>query len=227
MEDFINSLVTVTTYLHPAAIVLKVIWEEYSKIQINRAKLGDLLDRCKRVIGAIDQELSRRPPLDVKKSIDQLLRHLRFIEQLMRSLAELGFFKSLLQREDIAGRIVHGHQRLTDCLTIFQITAAVDLREYQRSLDRARIADQDALTIQLGVLESNGNEVLKKLNVFQNQMEAMMAIQNSLLRRTEESPEERVLQVGLASLQAHTGKKPPKRPPEWAITAYDVEIGES
>ncbi|KAG8989355.1 hypothetical protein FRB93_003654 [Tulasnella sp. JGI-2019a] len=172
------TVVQVTTYLHPAAIVLKAIWEEYYKIQVNKAKLGDLLDRCKRVIGAIDQELSRRPSLDVKKSIDQLIRHLQFIEQLMRNLAELGFFKSLLQRDDISDRIVKGHQWLTDCLTIFQITAAADLREYQESLNRARIADQDTLTTQLRVLENNGDEVLKQFNVFQNQMEAMMAIQN-------------------------------------------------
>ncbi|KAG8991628.1 hypothetical protein FRB94_000901 [Tulasnella sp. JGI-2019a] len=227
MDAFITSLLTVATDLQPAVGILKVVWAEYSRIQVNKAKLGDLLDRCKRVIGAIDQELRRRPPLDVKKSINQLLRHLRFIEELMRDLAELGFFKSLLQRDDIADQIVKAHQQLTDCLTIFQITAAVDLREYQEGLNRAREADQNALIGQLAILENNDHEVLRQFNVVQNQMDAMMAIQNSLLRRIDKSAEERTLRVGLASLQTQTGKKPPSRPHEWAITAYDVEIGES
>ncbi|KAG9007410.1 hypothetical protein FRB93_007825 [Tulasnella sp. JGI-2019a] len=74
MDAFITSLLTVATELQPAVGILKVMWTEYSKIQVNKAKLGDLLDRCKRVISAIDQDLRRRPPLNVKKSIGQLLR---------------------------------------------------------------------------------------------------------------------------------------------------------
>ncbi|KAG9006208.1 hypothetical protein FRB94_000903 [Tulasnella sp. JGI-2019a] len=227
MEAFMTSLLTVATQLQPAVGILKVIWVEYSKIHVNKAKLGDLLDRCRRVIGVIDQELSRQPPSDVQKSIDQLLRHLRFIEQLVRALAAFGLMKSLMRRDDISSQIVEGHQRLTDCLTIFQITAAVDLRQYQEGLNRAQMADHDALIEQLAILENNDHEVLRQFNVFQNQMEAMMAIQNSLLRRIDKSPEERILQLGLASLQTRTGKKPPKRLPEWTITAYDVEIDQT
>ncbi|KAG9007409.1 hypothetical protein FRB93_007824 [Tulasnella sp. JGI-2019a] len=153
-------------------------------------------------------------------------RHLRFIEQLMRNLAELGFFKSLLQRDDIADRIVKAHQQLTDCLTVFQITTAVDLCEYQEGLNRAQKADQEDLNTKLALLENNGHEILKQFNVFQNQMEAMIAIQHSLRKRVDRSPEERTLEIGLASLKAHTGTKPPEKPPKWTITSYDVEIGE-
>ncbi|KAG8983458.1 hypothetical protein FRB94_005645, partial [Tulasnella sp. JGI-2019a] len=121
MEIFINSLLTVATELQPAVGILQVIWVEYCKAGTNKAKLGDLLDRCKRVIGAIDQQLDKQPPLDIKKSIQGLVRHLRWIEQLMRNLVELGFMKSLLRRDVIAGQIVEAHQRLTDCLAIFQV----------------------------------------------------------------------------------------------------------
>ncbi|KAG9006203.1 hypothetical protein FRB94_000898 [Tulasnella sp. JGI-2019a] len=168
MESFIDPLLTVATDLQPAVAILKAIWTEYSKIQLNKAKLGDLLNRCKRVIGSIDQELERRPPRDLKKSIGQLLRHLQSIENLMRNLVELGFFKSLLQRDDIADQIVKAHQQLTDCLSIFQITVAVDLREYQEGLNRARMADQDALIGQLAILENNDHEVLRRFDIFQN-----------------------------------------------------------
>ncbi|KAG9001959.1 hypothetical protein FRB93_011931 [Tulasnella sp. JGI-2019a] len=65
----------VASELQPAISVLKAIWAEYCKVGTNKAKLGDLLDRCKRVIGAIDQQLGRRPPLDIRKSIQELLRY--------------------------------------------------------------------------------------------------------------------------------------------------------
>ncbi|KAG9031995.1 hypothetical protein FRB95_002017 [Tulasnella sp. JGI-2019a] len=224
MENFVSSLLTVAAELHPAVGLLLVIWQEYCKISTNKAKLKDLLERCRRVVGAVDQQLARRPPLDIKKSIQGLLRHLRCIEQLMRNLVELGFMKSLLRRDVIASQIIEAHQRLTDCLSIFQITAAVDLREYQENLNLARIADQEALYVQLATLESNDSEVLRQFNIVNNQMEAMMAIQHSLLRRIDQSPEERILQAGLTSLQTTTGKKLPSKLPEWTITAYDVDI---
>ncbi|KAG9001957.1 hypothetical protein FRB93_011929 [Tulasnella sp. JGI-2019a] len=224
MEIFINSLLTVATELQPAVGILQVIWVEYCKAGTNKAKLGDLLDRCKRVIGAIDQQLDKQPPLDIKKSIQGLVRHLRWIEQLMRNLVELGFMKSLLRRDVIAGQIVEAHQRLTDCLAIFQISAAIDLREYQENLNHAQIADKEALYAQLSILEDNDSEVLRKFDVVNNQLEAMMAIQQSLLSKVDKSPEERILQSGLTSLQTITGKKLPSRLPDWTITAYDVDI---
>ncbi|KAG8998135.1 hypothetical protein FRB94_007191 [Tulasnella sp. JGI-2019a] len=224
MESFISSLLTVASELQPAISVLKAIWAEYCKVGTNKAKLGDLLDRCKRVIGAIDQQLGRRPPLDIRKSIQELLRHLQWIEQLMRNLVELGFMKALLRRDVIAGQIMEAHQKLTDCLAIFQITAADDLREYRENLNRARIADQEALCTQLTILESNDSEVLRRSDIVNNQLEAMMAIQSSLLIKVDQSLEERILQAGLISLQRTTGKKLPSKLPEWTITTYDVDI---
>lgn len=65
--------------LHPAVAVLAAIWDDYDKVYVNKEKLGHLLDRCKRVIGAVDQELSRSAPSDVGRSIQQLLRYFAMI----------------------------------------------------------------------------------------------------------------------------------------------------
>lgn len=67
-------LLQVVLELHPAAKVLKVIWDEYRKVQVNKVKLGHLLERCKRVIGAVDQELDKRATRNVEDAIQQLLR---------------------------------------------------------------------------------------------------------------------------------------------------------
>lgn len=208
--------------MHPAAAVLNLAWQEFQKVQNNRGKLQFHLERCRRVIGAIDQELDRKPALDVERSIEQLMRyvtvvnpctnhrgalttckirHLRFIEQMMRNLARLGFMKSLLRKDEIMAQIEEAHLRLTDCLAIFQVsplvssriainayqsngrirlqvTSAVDLREYSEDLERARIADQEELSTQLALLERNDVEVMRRFDVLNNQVEAMMAIQS-------------------------------------------------
>lgn len=44
------------------------------------------------------------------------------MQQLMRNLAALGLTKSLLKRDDIAEKIVEAHQRLTDCLGLFNVS---------------------------------------------------------------------------------------------------------
>ncbi|KAG8867105.1 hypothetical protein FRB98_004389, partial [Tulasnella sp. 332] len=106
------------------------------------------------------------------------MRHLRFIEQMMRNLKNLGFMKSLLRKDEIASQIEESHVRLTDCLAIFQVTAAVDLREYHEDQERARVADQEELSNQLATLERNDMEVMRRFDVLNNQVEAMMAIQN-------------------------------------------------
>ncbi|KAG8888793.1 hypothetical protein FRB98_006805 [Tulasnella sp. 332] len=176
-------------------MLLAVIWDEYTKVVINKAKLRDLLGRCNRVIGAIKEELCGRQPFDIVEATAKLMRQdiPKFGEQLSK-------------------------------LTHIQITAAVDLREYQEGLDRARIADQEALGNQLERLDGNVFEVLRQFDIVHNRFEAMVAIQHNLLRRIDNSPEERILQSGLASLQNYTGKKVPDKIPPWTITAYDVEI---
>lgn len=217
LPSWSHSISQVGQSLHPAVAILRVMLDELRKVALNKEKLSFLLDRCKRVIGAVNQELDRLSPPDVQKSIKQLLRstsclyasivssltcsetldrHFQFIEQMMRNVARLGFMKSLLRRDDIANQITESHQRLTDCLALFQVkfrldtnsksliefiisqvTAAVDLREYAEGLDRARVADQEALEAQLAILERNDFEVMRKFDVLNNQLEAMMAIQ--------------------------------------------------
>ncbi|KAG8989721.1 hypothetical protein FRB94_014080 [Tulasnella sp. JGI-2019a] len=222
--DVISLTLLAAQSLHPAGAVLNMIWEEFLKVPINKGKLRYLLKRCKRVIGAIDQELARKPGLNVEKSIKQLMRHLHFIQQMMRNLVRLGFMKSLLRRDQISAQIEEAHLRLTDCLTLFQVTAVVDLREHSEELERARIADQEELSSQLAVLERNDAEVLRRFDVLNNQIEAMMAIQSALIKKTDKSAENRILEVALTSLQMHSGKKIPKKLPGWTITAFDVEI---
>ncbi|KAG8844789.1 hypothetical protein FRB96_002817 [Tulasnella sp. 330] len=223
-KEIINLALLTAQSVHPAAALLNVIWQEFQTVQNNRGKIKFLLERCKRVIGAIDQELDRKPALDVERSIKQLMRHLRFIEQMMRNLKNLGFMKSLLRKDEIASQIEESHVRLTDCLAIFQVTAAVDLREYHEDQERARVADQEELSNQLATLERNDMEVMRRFDVLNNQVEAMMAIQNTLIKKVDNSPEHRILQVALSSLQMNSGKKIPKKLPEWTITAFDVEI---
>lgn len=56
----------------------------------------------------------------------------------------------------------------------------------------------------------------------------------SLLRNARQAPaaprevlEEKFLAMGLAAMEKQTGKKAPTKVPEWTITSFDVEIGES
>ncbi|KAG8980920.1 hypothetical protein FRB94_010320 [Tulasnella sp. JGI-2019a] len=223
MEVF-RAVMTVASTLHPAVAVLNAMMNEYQAVQLNRQKLRHLIERCRLVILAIDEELMKQPPTNVDNSIRQLVRHLSFIRDMMSRLAKLGFMKSLMRKEDIARQILDGHQRLTDCLALFQITAAVDVCEYLTALDLAREQDQEALYAQLRVLENNDHEVMRRFDVLGNQVEAMMAIQNSLLRKLDNSPEQRLLKVGLKALQKSSGQKLPIKRPDWSITKFDIEI---
>lgn len=54
--------------------VLNAILKELQTVQLNKKKLKHLIDRCRRVIVAIDEELGKRPPSNVDSSIRQLVR---------------------------------------------------------------------------------------------------------------------------------------------------------
>lgn len=136
-----------------------------------------------------------------------------------------------------------GPQRILT-LVSSQITAAVDVCEYMGALGRAAEEDREALYAQLRVLERNDYEVMRRFDVMQNQVEAMMAIQNvcrvqplkvSLppymlfaepVTEMDNSPEQRILKVGLKVLQKSSGQKLPIKRPEWSITRFDIEIGQ-
>lgn len=47
----------------------------YQTIELNKARLADLLKRCRRVIGAIDQHMNSSPSLNSDGAIEQLLRY--------------------------------------------------------------------------------------------------------------------------------------------------------
>ncbi|KAG8843206.1 hypothetical protein FRB96_004233 [Tulasnella sp. 330] len=214
----------VASALHPAVGILNGILKEVQAVHLNKRKLHHLVERCHRVIVTINEELAKRPPCNVDNSIRQLIRHLSWIRDMISTLARLGYLKSMMRKEDIGRQILDGHHRLSDCLAVFQITAAVDVCEYMGALNRAAEEDRDALYAQLRVLERNDHEVMRRFDVMENQVEAMMAIQNNLLRKLDNSPEQRILKVGLKALQKSSGQNLPIKRPDWSITRFDIEI---
>lgn len=60
----------------------------------------------------------------------------------------------------------------------------MDQREHSEELERARVADQEDLSAQLAVLERNDMEVIRRFDVLNNQVEAMMAIQSVSCHRS-------------------------------------------
>ncbi|KAG8904779.1 hypothetical protein FRB99_001211 [Tulasnella sp. 403] len=225
MADIAISIVlNVAISLQPAVVVLKLIYDEYILVETNREKLADLIERCKRVIGAINEVVENNPPPDLERCIKQLLRHLKFIQQLVSNLKQLSFMKALLRRDDIARQIEIAHKRLSDCLSIFHVQTAVGLRDYMGGMEAARVEDQKQLQRQLEVLQRNDFEVMKKFEALNNRVEAMMAMQKDLVKAVDHSVERDILKVVLASFQRSTRKKLPTNPPSWTITSFDVEI---
>ncbi|KAG8857213.1 hypothetical protein FRB96_005888 [Tulasnella sp. 330] len=96
---------------------------------------------------------------------------------LIRNLARLKFFKSLLRRVEISQQILEGHQKLTDCLALFQVAAAHGTQDYLSEMNRARAADEESLHHQFLALNANDRAILGKLDVLNNQVEAMLALQ--------------------------------------------------
>ncbi|KAG8881030.1 hypothetical protein FRB98_004596 [Tulasnella sp. 332] len=220
MADLLRkSALAVGQQLHPAIIILNAMHALYQKIELNKARLADLLKRCRRVIGAIDQHLNSSASRDSADAIQQLLRHLRFIESLVGSLVRLGFMRTLLRREEISGQIVECHQRLSDCLMIFLINAGRDLHVYLAGLHEARNADEAFMKQQFAMLNAIDAMLMQKLDVLQNQVEAMAALHQSIERR--------ILQAVLMALQRSTGKTIHPKSPSWTITSFDVDIDHS
>ncbi|KAG8842854.1 GTP-binding protein Rho1 [Tulasnella sp. 330] len=199
----------------------------YQTIELNKARLADLLQRCRRVIGAIDQHTKSPPSRDNDNGVKQLLRHLRFIESLVGVLAQLGFMKTLLRRDEISGQIVECHQRLSDCLVVFQINAARDLRDYVTGLQEARNADEEFMKQQFAMLNANDVVLMQKFDLLQNQVEAMAALHQNLHQKLDKSIERRILQAVLMALQRSTGKTIDSKSPSWTITSFDVDIDHS
>ncbi len=61
--------------LHPAVAILTTMFNIYQQIELNRQKVGGLLDRCKSVLGAIDKELekSSASASDIRAAVENLI----------------------------------------------------------------------------------------------------------------------------------------------------------
>ncbi|KAG8871491.1 GTP-binding protein Rho1 [Tulasnella sp. 331] len=219
-----KSALVVGQQLHPALAILNAMHAVYQKIELNKARLADLLKRCQRVIGAIDQHMNSSPSMESGSAIKQLLRHLRFIESLIGILAQLGFMKTLLRRDEISGQITECHQRLNDCLMVFQINASRDLRDYMASFQEARDADEAFMKQQFAILNANDAVLMQKLDLLQNQVEAMATLYQNLHQNLDKSIERQILQAVLMALQRSTGKTIDAKSPSWTITSFDIDI---
>ncbi|KAG8959683.1 hypothetical protein FRC03_007634 [Tulasnella sp. 419] len=175
--DPIMPILKVAAAIQPAAAILVYIWDEVMKVEANKERLVDLLRRCHKILGAIDEEIAKRPDQDVRRACERLMRNMTFLKTIVERLARMSFIRALLHRDDISREINECHIKLSDCLTLFQVSAAVDLRNYVRAMREAQERDQQTLLQQLEKLEKNDMEIMNVLKVVGNQMEAMLAMQ--------------------------------------------------
>ncbi|KAG8871308.1 hypothetical protein FRB97_008813 [Tulasnella sp. 331] len=200
------------------------MWIRSSELEINKEQIRYLLGRYRSVLEVIDRQLANSKPSDIENATRQLLRHFRFVETLIDSLARLKFFKSLLRREEISRQILESHQKLTDCLALFQAAAAHNLLDYLSEMKKAQVADEESLLHDFFSINDDDQAVLKRLDVFDNQAEAMIALQTNLQRNVDRSIERQILEGGLASLQRSTGRILRSEPPKWTITLFDIDM---
>jgi len=105
-----------------------------------------------------------------------------------------------------------------------QISALVNIQEWQRQNDTARQADQKALDDRLTHLESNQSRLAEMFDAQKHSLTAMLiSLQRILDQLPREDRERRFISHSVRYLSTISGRLMPVE--RWTITSFDVEFG--
>ncbi|CAA7270611.1 unnamed protein product [Cyclocybe aegerita] len=149
---------------------------------------------------------------------------LQDISAFVRKHASLSFFQILFVKAQTVASIENYQARLTATIAAFQISALVNIQQWQERNDKARAKDRRSLNLRLNQLAADNLRLMEVLDIKKNSPTALMV---SLHRRIEEKQGEKEdLQFFTHSLRCLTrvsGQQVDIKP--WTISPYDVEFG--
>ncbi|KAF8153325.1 kinase-like domain-containing protein [Crassisporium funariophilum] len=217
--------------LRSSFLAFKMIWDTIQAIQALKEQLLHLTRTIAQLLETLDRELrnGRMVEGDSTRELANLQSLLSEISQFVEVQASYGILKVIYKQQESTQLIEHFHQRIATTIQAFNITALLDLQEWQIKNASARTQDQDSLNTRLSALESNQNQLAKSLNDQHSSVMAMMiSLQKSLNKHANSSINARQRQFLSHSLNylASTSREHATMQIDgWSITSFEVEFG--
>ncbi|KAF8212693.1 hypothetical protein K438DRAFT_1957310 [Mycena galopus ATCC 62051] len=153
-------------------------------------------------------------------------RLLRDIHRFVETEKDSGFLKMLLQKDGHSSKIEAFYRRIGISIAAFQIPSLLSIKAMLAESKDAQAQDRKDLHAYLSMLETNSAELLRKLEINQNNTIAMMVcIQNQLKRQNVDRAEQEFYTHTLEYLTSRSGRQVEIK--RWMIASFEVEYENS
>ncbi|KAF7347986.1 Kinase-like protein [Mycena sanguinolenta] len=208
--------------------VLRWIHDSVQSIKTSRTQLELLYTCAEKLLTTLDTEFteSRLVPQQCSKALEDLVTLLHDIHRFVKAEEDSGFLKILLQKDGRLSKIEAFYRRIGMSVAAFQIPTLLNIQTMLAESKQAQAQDTKDLHTYLSVLETNSTELLRRLEINQNNTIAMMVcLQNQLKKRNVDREEQEFYTHTLEYLGSWSGKQVEVK--RWMIAPLEVEYDDS
>ncbi|KAI8830376.1 hypothetical protein BJ741DRAFT_619927 [Chytriomyces cf. hyalinus JEL632] len=225
--------------------LIQAVLEALSQVKRNRSSLKRLTGRAHSIMLTINEfvrlDCAAKEgvvgplPASIKRIVDSLLELLKAIEAFVKKQGSTKFMNSFVNREQIAARISQFNQEMTAVAQDLTLSIEVDSKAWADEDREDRKSDLEELDHTLQHLVDNDYKILNALELKQVEyFEAIEALEKNIAEHIDRSLEQKLdrlfMERALTCLRRASDSPlstKPKPPPEWVLTSWEIEIGES
>ncbi|KAJ7915070.1 kinase-like domain-containing protein [Mycena leptocephala] len=210
--------------LSGAFTIYNFILSAVANVQGSKKQLDFLAMSLHRLLTTLDTEF-RESRLIASRCVSPLMdlkALLGDVHRFVEAEKDYGFFKLLLHKDSRIWQIEGFHKRIA--ISTKQISTALNIRDMLVDSQEAQAQDAAILKEQLNTLEKNNANLLRTLEINQNNTLAMMvSLQRQLNKQGGNSPEQRFYTHTLEYLTSRSGKQ--VKVEDWMISSFEVDYG--
>ncbi|KAJ6558284.1 hypothetical protein B0H19DRAFT_133767 [Mycena capillaripes] len=167
--------------------------------------------------GRISVNVVGAPLADLHSLLEEISR---FVTKMVKQ----NFLKTLFTKIDNMDKIDGFNRRITGLIQAFQISALLEVHEWQAKNDAARSTDQKQLMAKLDALQNHA-QLMEALHISQeNKTALMVSLQRQIDSTAQSGPEYKFYSRTLLHLSALGGRQIEAK--DWMVTTYEVDFGE-
>ncbi|KAF7344400.1 Kinase-like protein [Mycena sanguinolenta] len=212
--------------LGAAFTVLGFVVSSIQALEANKDQLRVLSTSCQQLLTTLNKEFSERRLIPEKcaKPLADLEALLREIHRFAEREQELGFLKTLFQKDVRIFKIEAFQKRVGTCISAFELSSLLNIQTMLEESKKARTKDAEIVHAHLSMLEKNNAKLLQTLEINQNNTIAMMvSIQKQLNNQNFDRLEQRFYTHTLEYLTSRSGKNVSVE--DWMISPFEVDYG--
>jgi len=166
----------------------------------------------------------RLSPDNSVQSLHHLHRVLNQVSEFIQQQTACSFLKSMYSKDHRIAQINTYYRQIESLVHSFQISALLNIQDWQTLNDGARAKDKDELMSRLDDLEKHQNKLMKSFDAQQSNFMAIMAsLQRHLQQQSLDTRERQFYSSSLHHISALSGFHVELE--SWMITSYDVDFG--